>query len=694
MLFIMGSVASTSYALGPDHQSITQTLNAKHTIGLLQIKRLDKMINVILKIVHDQPQELKEITPSIFKNITKVNKLLGFDPSQSSGWDSIGLDSTAGLSIILDDRLTKPHLMPLFAIKITHENRFLETLRRLTKKPVTIASTVHGIRILTMHHQILWLIQQGDYTFLTPEPRDQLEISQANLITFTKKSMTHLAGDQNFKKTFRHAKSNPYIRLYISTLGIGKLLKMNPKLSNKSSNIDFYAQKFPALGLSFDHTQSHLQLLANDQTHHALTQIFQPIKNIPLAQYIPANWSSYKISLNLKNIFAGLKFLFSPSMPNSDMIATMVKGGFAVKLGIPWDTLTQALGGHLIINTKLDSLALVKKGPQFAKWYALLSVGNHQLADQMISKLVNLVAQKFKTKVISTEITQHTGMQINIGPMSIIVIRVGGVIMIAPSSEIIKLALTSIKTKNLAQTSVGKLLDQAQNFYALALNTGDLVSLVKNLAQIKGKKEHAITGKLLNKKYIKKLISDESISFVLQLDQGIRWKETSYQTWMRLLELGIAVAIPSFMKYQAKARTIEARMMLNRISQSARMYYKSPHTTKTGEVMAAQFPPSTSLTPSNIKQSFCATGRYHKSKVSNQNWNQAGWKALNFVPKNRIGFAYEFISSGVGGKARFTARATGDLDCDGVVSTFEQKGRIDSQGNVILVPLKVVNELE
>ena len=43
-------------------------------------------------------------------------------------------------------------------------------------------------------------------------------------------------------------------------------------------------------------------------------------------------------------------------------------------------------------------------------------------------------------------------------------------------------------------------------------------------------------------------------------------------------------------------------------------------------------------------------------------------------------YRYEFISSGVSTSAEFTARAQGDLDCDGIESTYEMYGTVGDQG--------------
>lgn len=63
-------------------------------------------------------------------------------------------------------------------------------------------------------------------------------------------------------------------------------------------------------------------------------------------------------------------------------------------------------------------------------------------------------------------------------------------------------------------------------------------------------------------------------------------------------------------------------------------------------------------------------------------WNTNGWQTLRFRINKPFRYQYQVISHGKGKNARFTIRAHGDLDCDGVWSTYEMWGAIDEKGNV------------
>jgi hypothetical protein len=55
-------------------------------------------------------------------------------------------------------------------------------------------------------------------------------------------------------------------------------------------------------------------------------------------------------------------------------------------------------------------------------------------------------------------------------------------------------------------------------------------------------------------------------------------------------------------------------------------------------------------------------------------WNHPTWQALNFSidDPHYYSYEYEVVDGGEG----YVVRAIGDLDCDGVVSTFELMGGV------------------
>ena len=139
--------------------------------------------------------------------------------------------------------------------------------------------------------------------------------------------------------------------------------------------------------------------------------------------------------------------------------------------------------------------------------------------------------------------------------------------------------------------------------------------------------------------------------------------------------LGIlaAIAIPSFVGYQRRARASEAVQNVNTLYAAASALYVWERATRgvdasivTGCV--AEPTPTTPATPRSTKQPFVATGGF----------DQLGFRLADYVY-----FGYEISSVGNPGQVTcfssslpdptqvYTFRAHGDLDGDGTLSTFE-----------------------
>lgn len=150
-----------------------------------------------------------------------------------------------------------------------------------------------------------------------------------------------------------------------------------------------------------------------------------------------------------------------------------------------------------------------------------------------------------------------------------------------------------------------------------------------------------------------------------------------------------AVAIPSFMRYMAKAKTSEVVEQLEKIAGGARIYYMDIHHAKsTGTPLAPQFPVATALTPA----ASCCSGAKDRCTPQASDWADPTWQALSFSMDDPHYYRYEFDSSGVGASAEFTARAYGDLDCDSTFSTFERYGWVQVYGNDVSVQSGVYRE--
>ncbi len=143
--------------------------------------------------------------------------------------------------------------------------------------------------------------------------------------------------------------------------------------------------------------------------------------------------------------------------------------------------------------------------------------------------------------------------------------------------------------------------------------------------------------------------------------------------------ISAAVSVPAFVKYIRRAKTAEAEDRLSQMYRAAVSYYNQEQVSREtyGRSLEAQFPVSTQLTPA---RRCCDSGENDgRCPVNLGQWDSPTWQALNFSISEPHYYQYQFISDG----QSFTARAIGDLDCDGVFSTFERSGMVDENGDVV-----------
>ncbi len=154
-----------------------------------------------------------------------------------------------------------------------------------------------------------------------------------------------------------------------------------------------------------------------------------------------------------------------------------------------------------------------------------------------------------------------------------------------------------------------------------------------------------------------------------------------------------SVAIPSYSRFAAKAKTSEAVHNLSAIADGAIRYFHEEHVDpNTGVVKRSQFPSTTQCRPRP------ATAPCNMYKANPSQWMQPlsetlCWRELNFAISKAHYYQYIYNSADV--YSEFTAQAKGDLDCDKKYSIFTLKGRVDTATKeVVKSGLIVTDELE
>lgn len=145
----------------------------------------------------------------------------------------------------------------------------------------------------------------------------------------------------------------------------------------------------------------------------------------------------------------------------------------------------------------------------------------------------------------------------------------------------------------------------------------------------------------------------------------------------------LAVAIPSFIRNLSASKLSEPIDGLDRIVTNA-MSYAEAH------AQDISFPPSAPLTPAEVPRGV-------RSPDPPEAWEHLTWKCLDFGFTEPHAFAFQFQSEldEATQTMRFTATAHGDLDGDGLLSTFEVKGeRVAGQAPRVLPGMFVDREVE
>jgi type IV pilus assembly protein PilA len=155
-----------------------------------------------------------------------------------------------------------------------------------------------------------------------------------------------------------------------------------------------------------------------------------------------------------------------------------------------------------------------------------------------------------------------------------------------------------------------------------------------------------------------------------------------------------ALAIYGVNKYVNNAKTTEARTALGRIAKDAATAYHRPKAS--GDILAVgasaafsnELCPSATEVPTTVPAA---------SKVQSNptDWNHVGWACLRFSMTDPQQYQYNYTATvTTGSSAAFTATAKGDLDGDGVTSTFTMKGQVSGDTLLVSPNITEVDPLE
>ncbi len=152
--------------------------------------------------------------------------------------------------------------------------------------------------------------------------------------------------------------------------------------------------------------------------------------------------------------------------------------------------------------------------------------------------------------------------------------------------------------------------------------------------------------------------------------------------FVALIGIISALFVPPFLNYLKKVKSAEAQLNIKKIADLEIAYFKRLRTDESGKELPSSFlacTPSPSM-PSSMKKEF----------IVNEAWNELG-----FLPNGPVYYSYEAKAKGEGTFSEAIISAHGDLDDDGVFSTFSLNLYVDSETNEIKYSdISKINELE
>ena len=142
-----------------------------------------------------------------------------------------------------------------------------------------------------------------------------------------------------------------------------------------------------------------------------------------------------------------------------------------------------------------------------------------------------------------------------------------------------------------------------------------------------------------------------------------------------------AVAIPAFIKYIRKSKTVEATEGLDKINAGAKAYFQADHYyADNGNLMSKAFPGTIAATPTTKCCDDAVNGP--KCHVVASLWDAPTWRTLHYQIADPHYYQWAFTSTGTSKTSIYTAHAFGDLDCDGTSADYRMYGYIDADFGV------------
>jgi hypothetical protein len=593
-------------------------LSGTHTMGFISFERLDAMVRAFDAGFQTLTPERQRAGPQQLVDPAARIEFLGFDPTTREGWlKGAGIDPKLGVGAFFDARIQGP----VFYAKINDPDALARTLTRLGFT-LRVAASKDGVRRLILNGDRWVVAQKGSvsFAFSARETEDQL----AAFARFRAADQP-LAFSPRFKRAFADASGGQWVTGYVDSAAV-----VAP-LGDMAGTPGFLAKRFESIGLAIGEARMGLRVRADATARAAFEQMFAVGAPTPdFARRLGKVTAVGRIDLKIGSLVEGMLALLPPGADGLRDTLQHFDAQLPSLIGVDRASLDAALSGHFAIATTPagQGTPLVLAGVRDAgKLDAVLASLNTRFAGKSIT-VSGQAALQFESL------------------WGLTAVRADGLLFVGAQTDV-EAALT--RTQSGFSDAVAARINEVGPLGAFvplgASSTGPSVSFSSNTAaQI----------------WSENVVDDVVISAVRFDDRGLYLGD--FVTASAVGGMLAAVAVPAYLKFQRRRRAEEGREALR---------YLAFRAMQVGQETGA-FPASIPRTPATPA---CRDGKSFRSRAPDHpGWQHPSWKQLEFWSDFSL-FQHELISDG----QSFTARVYGDLDCDGVFSTFEQSGRIGAK---------------
>ena len=158
-----------------------------------------------------------------------------------------------------------------------------------------------------------------------------------------------------------------------------------------------------------------------------------------------------------------------------------------------------------------------------------------------------------------------------------------------------------------------------------------------------------------------------------------------------------AVAIPAFMKYIRRSKTAEATGNLRKIYDGVQTYMQTDHVLNNGVPANRTFPATIGATPAGVGAQCGQPG--NKYPANSSSWTASSWQAIDFGLDEALYYSYSMNPTITTANIRastdvMTITAQGDLNCNGIYSTFSRVAGVDQNTEIYSSGVAVTSETE